>query len=228
VVTPTSFQIRGSTCNLLTLRLVGLEHASFFDDLAKTLALAPGFYKSAPILLDLAPLAKRPAIELSGFCQRLRDLGLRPIGFVGATADWEKAATAAGLPVFPAGRATDANNVPSRKAPLKRPGTRIIASPVRSGQQVYAADGDLVVVSAVSRGAELLADGNIHVYGPLRGRAVAGMGGDTSCRIFCQKLDADLVSIAGIYMVSDQLNPALIGQAVQIRLDGDRLVFEPL
>jgi septum site-determining protein MinC len=104
----------------------------------------------------------------------------------------------------------------------------LVTQPVRSGQQLYAAEGDLVVIAPVSRGAELLADGNIHVYGPMRGRALAGMSGDSSSRIFCRQLDADLVSIAGVYQVSEQFDPAFLGKSVQIRLDGERLVFDRL
>ena len=106
----------------------------------------------------------------------------------------------------------------------RRPATaRLITQPVRSGTQVYARGGDLVVTAAVSPGAELVADGNIHVYGPLRGRALAGAGGDAEARIFCSRLEAELVSIAGRYLVSEQLPPELHGAPVQIALVDDQL-----
>jgi septum site-determining protein MinC len=102
--------------------------------------------------------------------------------------------------------------------------TKIITSPVRGGQQIYAQGGDLVVISSVSPGAELLADGNIHVYGPMRGRALAGIKGDTKARIFCQQLTAELVSIAGQYKVSEDLRrDPLWGASVQVNLSGDVL-----
>ena len=102
--------------------------------------------------------------------------------------------------------------------------TKIITSPVRGGQQIYAQGGDLVVISSVSPGAELLADGNIHVYGPMRGRALAGIKGDTKARIFCQQLTAELVSIAGQYKVSEDLRrDPLWGAGVQVSLSGDVL-----
>ncbi|MCR6629127.1 MAG: septum site-determining protein MinC [Magnetospirillum sp.] len=147
-----------------------------------------------------------------------------------ANAAWERAAAAIGLPPFPAGRATEAAAVQAAaKAPAKATGgTRILSEPVRSGRQVYAHKGDLIVLGPVSHGAELLADGHIHVYGPLRGRALAGMSGDKSARIFCRALEAELVSVAGIYMVSEQLEPALVKKPAQIHLDGDRLVQAPL
>jgi septum site-determining protein MinC len=99
---------------------------------------------------------------------------------------------------------------------------------VRSGQQIYAAGGDLVIIAPVSAGAEILADGNIHVYGPLRGRALAGVKGDTSARIFCQSLEAELVSIAGNYKVNEDLQKEHWKGNIQARLEGDQLVISPL
>lgn len=223
------FQIRGSNFSLLTLRLKDPRDDRFFERLAATLALAPGFYSNAPIVIDLSLVVRESPIDLAPFCRKLQELGLVPVGFQGATAEWEQSALAAGLSVFPAGRAAEASTVRPRGAPLPKPGAaRVVSEPVRSGQQIYAAQGDLVVMAAVSRGAELLADGHIHCYGPLRGRALAGMSGDTSARIFCRVFDADLVSIAGIYLVSEQMDPELIGGPAQIRLVRERLVIEPL
>jgi septum site-determining protein MinC len=110
-------------------------------------------------------------------------------------------------------------------APPPRASTRIVAEPVRSGTQIYARGGDLIVTAAVSAGAELVADGNIHVYGRLRGRALAGAAGDTTARIFCARLEAELVSIAGRYLVSEQLPAEHQGGAVQIALVDDVLTI---
>ena len=222
------FQIRGTSFTLLALKLVDPRDPAFFVKLQEMLSLAPGFYRNAPIILDLSLLTASGPVDMVGFCANLRELGLVPVGIQGATAAWEQASTEAGLAVFPAGRATEAQTVRGRAKALPSPKARLVTEPVRSGQQVYAADGDLIVTAAVSRGAECLAEGNIHVYGPLRGRAVAGLGGDRSVRIFCRHLDADLVSIGGFFMVSEQLDPALIGKPVQIRLVEERLVFDPL
>jgi len=223
------FQIRGTSFTLLALKIADPHAPTFFARLQETLSLAPGFYSKAPIILDLSALAAVAPIDMGGFCASLRDLGLVPVGIQGATVAWEQVCTEAGLAVFPAGRAAEAQTVRGRAKPLPNPPkARLVTEPVRSGQQVYAADGDLIVTAAVSRGAELLAEGNIHVYGPLRGRAVAGLGGDRSVRIFCRHLDADLVSIGGFYMVSEQMDPGLIGKPVQIRLVEERLVFDPL
>lgn len=106
--------------------------------------------------------------------------------------------------------------------------TMVIAEPVRSGRQIYAPGGDLVVIGAVSPGAELLADGSIHVYGALRGRALAGVSGDQSARIFCQSLDAELVSIAGLYRVSEDIGKDIRRRQVQIYLNNGYLHIDPL
>jgi len=105
---------------------------------------------------------------------------------------------------------------------------KLITTPIRSGQQVYAPGGDLVVLAPVSAGAEILADGNIHVYGPLRGRALAGVKGDTEARIFCQSLEAELISIAGNYKVNEDLQKEHWKEGIQARLEGDQLVITPL
>ena len=105
---------------------------------------------------------------------------------------------------------------------------RLITQPVRSGRQVYAHGGDLVVMASIGAGADLLADGHIHVYGALRGRAVAGVSGDREARIFCRSLEAELVSIAGYWRVRDDIPDALIGKPVQVFLDGERIAIEPL
>ncbi|MDA8232445.1 MAG: septum site-determining protein MinC [Magnetospirillum sp.] len=223
------FQLRGASLTLLTLKLVAPDDPQFFPGLAAMLGQAPGFYRNAPIVLDLSPLVRARPIDLAAFCVRLRGLGLLPVGFQGATVEWEQAAEAAGLSAFPAGRATDQASVRPRGAPLAKPAAaRVVSQPVRSGQQIYAPQGDLIVTAPVSPGAELLADGHIHVYGKLRGRALAGMGGDATARIFCKALHADLVSIAGIYLVSEQIDQKFTGKAVQIRLDGEKLVVEAL
>lgn len=104
----------------------------------------------------------------------------------------------------------------------------LVTEPVRSGQQIFAERGDLVVVASVSAGAELIARGNIHVYGTLRGRALAGVHGDNAARIFCESLDAELIAIAGLYKLSDAVDPSLRGRRVQAFLDGGTLRVDAL
>jgi septum site-determining protein MinC len=106
--------------------------------------------------------------------------------------------------------------------------TMMITEPVRSGRQIYAQGGDLVVVGPVSAGAELLADGSIHVYGALRGRALAGVSGDEGARIFCQVLEAELISISGLYRIAEDIAPEVQRRQVQIYLEGGRLRIEPV
>jgi septum site-determining protein MinC len=120
---------------------------------------------------------------------------------------------------------------PIREAPVAYPSTGstlLVTEPVRSGQQVFAERGDLVVVASVSPGAELIAHGNIHVYGALRGRALAGVHGDATARIFCQGLEAELIAIAGLYKLSDAIDPSLRRGRVQAFLDNGTLCVEPL
>lgn len=107
-------------------------------------------------------------------------------------------------------------------------GAQIITGPVRSGQRIFTKNGDLIVLSSVSSGAELIAEGNIHVYGVLRGRALAGVNGDAASRIFCLGLQAELVSIAGTYRVSEDIEDSVRSVPVQIFLDGKRLRIYPL
>lgn len=117
---------------------------------------------------------------------------------------------------------------PDHAADAPRRGTRFVTEPVRSGQTVFAEDGDLVVLASVGSGAELVAAGSIHVYGTLRGRAIAGVSGDPSARIFAQDLDAELLAIAGLWRLSDDLPPDLRRARVQAYLQGDTLCVEPL
>jgi septum site-determining protein MinC len=105
----------------------------------------------------------------------------------------------------------------------------VVDKPLRSGQRIYARGGDLVVLAVVSFGAEVIADGSIHCYAPLRGRAIAGARGDISARIYCTCLEPQLVSIAGIYRTTENPLPAnLTGRPAQVRLDGEKIIVEPL
>lgn len=116
-----------------------------------------------------------------------------------------------------------------REVPMPGPGTVVVDKPLRSGQQVYARGADLVVMAVVSFGAEVIADGNIHVYAPLRGRAIAGARGNTEARIFSTCLEPQLVSIAGIYRTTETALPdSVAGKPAQVRLDGEKLIIEPL
>jgi septum site-determining protein MinC len=117
---------------------------------------------------------------------------------------------------------------PPAAAPVVSRTALVISEPVRAGGQIYAEGRDLVLLSSVSPGAEVLADGHIHAYGRLRGRALAGIGGDEGARIFCRSLEAELVSVAGRFRVSEDMDQSLAGKPTQIFLDGGFLMIEPL
>lgn len=238
------FQIRGNSYTLMTLRLFDPAAPDLFARLREKVEQAPGFFLNAPMVIDVEPIADQPAFDLGPLIEGLRQCKLMAVGITGGGEAWNQAALAAGLGVMAAARPAPrpAPKPAPRPDPAAAPepaatpepeedspaGVRVVAEPVRSGQQVYAPGADLVVLGPVNRGAEVLADGHIHVYGSLRGRALAGIGGDTTARIFCRSLEAELVAIAGVYKVSDQIQDRLWQQSVQVRLDQDRIEVDAL
>jgi septum site-determining protein MinC len=248
---PELFQVRGHLYNLVTLRLIEPEDHRFFPQLQNALARAPEFFRHAPVVLDASAVAGRPPPNMAEFARRLRQQRLVPVGVQHGDEAWTQAALNAGLGLFPAGRPAEAparaslEEVPQRApTPAARPepaaqpapaaatgGARsatIVTEPVRAGQQVHARGGDLVVLAPVSPGAELMAEGHVHVYSSLRGRAHAGIGGDQDARIFCYSLHAQLVSIAGLYLVNAEIEERWLGQRVQIRCVDETIVMEAL
>ncbi|MGY2222866.1 septum site-determining protein MinC [Pseudomonas gingeri] len=228
------FQLKGSMLAITVLELSQNNLDVLDRQLAARVAQAPNFFSNTPLVLALDKLpADQGAIDLPGLMRVCRQHGLRTLAIRANRIEDIAAAIAIDLPVLPPSgareRPVDPTEGEVKKKPEKPPEptikpTKIITTPVRGGQQVYAQGGDLVVVSSVSPGAELLADGNIHVYGPMRGRALAGVKGDTKARIFCQQLSAELISIAGQYKVSEDLRrDPLWGSGVQISLSGDVL-----
>jgi septum site-determining protein MinC len=229
-------QVRGRSFTAVVLRLAGAADKAFYEALDALMRQAPHFFVNAPLVLDLEQAA---GLEAKGdFVKLVRALRARKLSAVGiqnASAEQGVAAFGAGLVTLQNGRevAIERGGRPVAVAEAKEPEPALpagllVTEPVRSGQRVFADRGDLVVVAAVSSGAELIAHGNIHVYGPLRGRALAGVNGDRSARIFCQCLEAELVAIAGLYRTSDDLGPAVHGQRVQAFLQDDALRVEPL
>ncbi|MCC7383484.1 MAG: septum site-determining protein MinC [Deltaproteobacteria bacterium] len=226
------FQLKGTSFKVMSLRVFDPSDARFFERLAETIRQAPAFFSNAPIVLDLTELPELPEdglpLDLAGFVSQLRGLGLAPVGVEAITSDLEASTAAVGLPFFRGSRPADHAGLPAA-APEAQPAERglrpplVITEPVRSGRQVYAAQSDLIVLAPVGAGAEILADGHIHVYDTLRGRALAGLNGDRSARIFCRRLEAELVSIAGLYKVSEDIDLSFQKTSVQIYLDADRL-----
>lgn len=221
------FELKGSLFTLTVIQLWQSDLDTIEQHLKAKIEQAPGFFQNVPVVLDLAEIdpASRPDfVALGGL---LRRHGLVPVGIRNAGPPLQDSAVQAGLPVLRDGR----NVAPARASepePTPRTSNRLHLQPVRSGQQIYAADGDLIVIGAVSVGAEVLADGNIHIYGPLRGRALAGVRGDTRARIFCHSLEAQLVSIAGHYRVLEEPDETDKNQAMQVHLADERLIIEPL
>lgn len=229
------FQLKGSMLAITVLELARNNLDALDRQLAAKVVQAPNFFSNTPLVLALDKLpADDGAVDLPGLMRVCRQHGLRTLAIRANRIEDIAAAIAIDLPVLPPSGARERSVDPLeseaiKKKPEKPPEpvirpTRVVTAPVRGGQQIYAQGGDLVVISAVSPGAELLADGNIHVYGPMRGRALAGIKGDTKARIFCQQMVAELISIAGQYKVSEDLrrDPAW-GGAVQISLSGDVL-----
>ena len=149
------------------------------------------------------------------------------VGVQGGHRLQHEAALRVGLPLVPTGRPSRAESRQAAGQTGAGRSTLVIGDMVRSGRQIYAPGGDLVVTAMVSAGAELLADGHIHVYGTLRGRALAGLSGDANARIFCLSLEAELVSIAGLYRVNEDFDPAIVRKPVQIYLKEGYLCLEP-
>ena len=227
------FQLKGSMLAITILELTGNDLERLDRQLASKVEQAPQFFANAPLVLALDKLpATGPDLDLPALMALCRKHGLRTLAIRAGRDDHIAAAGALDLPVLPPSGARERLLEPAARPaaeparpaePAHRP-TRLITTPIRGGQQVYAQGADLIVMAAVSPGAELLADGHIHVYGPLRGRALAGIKGNPEARIFCQQLGAEMISIAGQYKVAEDLRrEPLWGQPVQIALSGDVL-----
>jgi septum site-determining protein MinC len=208
----------------MVVRAGMLHDPEFGRELAVQVERSPRFFQNAPVVLDLK--GAEGFVEAADFDEArdlLRERTLALVGVQNAEPTQLAAAAEAGLASFAPSATTPIRRStrpspdspgpdpapsaaePGPAPPPARSTTRIVTEPVRSGTQIYARGGDLIVTAAVSPGAEVMADGNIHVYGRLSGRALAGATGDIAARIFCTRLEAELVSIAGRYLVSEQL-----------------------
>lgn len=232
------FQLKGSMLAITVLELLDGDLARLDRQLSAKVRQAPQFFANTPLVLALDKLSERHArLDLQALLNLCRRHGLRTLAVRAQHPEHLQAANALDLPVLPPsnararpvelpGQSKPAPEPPRLSKPAEpahRP-TRVITTPVRGGQQIYAQAGDLIVLAPVSPGAELLADGNIHVYAPLRGRALAGVKGDAGARIFCRQMGAEMLSIAGRYKVAEDLRrDPLWGQNVQVSLSGDVL-----
>jgi septum site-determining protein MinC len=189
---------------------------------------SPSFFDNRPVVLDLAGLPpEQPDIE--GLLRMLETRGIRVIGTEGAHPSWHGVETG-GRPLPRGGRATRDVAPPDETAsravasePAAERSGLLVDHPIRSGQSVVFEKGDVTVVGSVASGAEVIAGGSVHIYGALRGRAIAGFAGNPRARIFCRRLDAELLAIDGVYQTADDMDASLRGRAVQAWLEGEAM-----
>jgi len=242
-------ELRQGRYGLFTVRLSQLEPGEIQAHLADQVASAPALLENAPVVIDTTALVRQPnADQARDLLERLVAAGLRPLAVALAPdQDTQELQQRFGLPAIAAehSRRHSPAEAPEPAAeqtipvPVAAPaaavmsapvasGSLYVHAPVRSGQQIYAKGRDLVITAAVSAGAELIADGCIHVYGRLAGKALAGAQGDEDARIYCLNFQPELVSIAGQYRLIDSVPEAMRGQAVEVLLDNERLDFRAL
>lgn len=237
----TGVVFKGRMMTLTVLEIRETDCDCIAHQVDEQLARAPGFFARMPVLLTFPDALP----DLARVTQILHRADLSVVGVLDADDAVAQAARDAGLGLMsspgrnaktpePSDRASaeTSSTTQSRaashdeSAASTQTPTRLVTKPVRSGQQIYARGGDLVIAASVSEGAEVLADGHIHVYGALRGRALAGASGDTQARIFCRRFEPDLVAIAGCYKVADAMDEGVRSRTVQVRLDDDNLMIE--
>ena len=238
--TRTSFDLKSAQLPVVAVVLRDTDVEVLAADLAQRLADDPDFFDHDPVLLDLAPVREAEGdIDFERLVAVLRAHHTVPVAVRGGSPEQMAAAHASGLTAAPDALPARAASVEVREVirevevvreiPAPPAHALVVDKPLRSGQQVYARGTDLVVLAMVSYGAEVIADGNVHVYAPLRGRAVAGARGNTEARIFSTCMEPQLLSIAGIYRAIDTPLPAdVAGKPAQVRLDGEKLLIEPL
>lgn len=247
-------EFKGTTLPVVTVTLHSLQPEALAVAAGELFGSTP-FFDGDAAVLDLSQVDELPEADWQGVQEVLKAHGLNVIGVRGGSNELQHSAAAfGGLPTYAvlerSARAASASEAPTpppapaAETPVTTPPpaaviaavpTLFVDRPLRSGQQIYARGGDLVVLAAVNAGAEVIADGSIHIYAPLRGRALAGAGGADNARILCTRFEAELVSIAGLYRTFETGVPVeLAGKPVQVRLtrkpseDTGRLIVEPL
>lgn len=240
-----AFDLKNTTLPLLSIALKSADAAVLGEALAARLSETPQLFNHDPVVVDLSALREQEEpIAFESLMEVLREHKLQPIAVAGGSAAQMEAALAAGLSEAPdptpapKPRPVEVREVEVVKevvkevfveVPAAATPTMVVDRPLRSGQQVYARGGDLVVLAAVNFGAEVIADGHIHVYAPLRGKAIAGNKGNTDARIFSTCFEPELISIAGVYRTTETALPAdVLGKPAQVRIVDDKLVMEPL
>jgi septum site-determining protein MinC len=235
--------VHGGMFTVMVVRVDDPNDPEFESLLAEQIARSPTFFANAPVVMDLQHCTGAASADaFHGLRRMLKRQHLIAVGVQNANATQIRAAMNADLAAFApanAARRTEPAEPAAAAAPVPRPvpvaapviaagavnRTKVITLPVRSGTQIYARGCDLIVLASVSPGAEVIADGHVHIYGALRGRAIAGASGDTEARIFIGKLEAELLCVAGHYLVSEAIEADYIGKSVQVSLVDDRLTL---
>ncbi len=242
-------ELKFGQVGIANLRVRRLDPQRLAAEMRDRITRAPNLFARAAVVIDFGALPATPPVEdAQRLLAALREAGALPVALAWGNQDNARLAEALGLPLLakfraqyerpegateappadepPPPRAAEPEAPPPAAAPAApaagEPG-RIQAVPVRSGQQIYADNRDLTVLGAVGAGAEVIADGSIHIYGPLRGRALAGAQGNAKARIFCRDFQAELVAVAGHYKVLEEIPKELHGKAVQVWLEGEEL-----
>lgn len=217
-----ALEFKGRMLSLTRVRVVDSDITLIDTQLKDFARQMPQAVDGMPVILDADM-----AFDIGALISSLKSVGMQPVGVTdGVLSD---SARTWGLPVLPPESANKtARPVATAPATMAYKSAKLITEPVRSGQQIYADSSDLIVLNTVSPGAEVIADGSVHVYGALKGRAIAGAKGDTQTRIFCRRFEADLVAVAGTYAVAEQMMGDLRGKPVQAYLKDGKLKLEKL
>lgn len=229
-------ELKGTGFTLSVVKITHPDLEKVKAELSQKIAQAPQFFNLAPVVINLEASEAMP--DFASLKSLLAELRLLPVGITGCPDTHKQAANDAGFalmnaPKKPVNKAPSGNDAPAPEVVEKvvtvkeSVPSKIIQQTLRSGQQIYARGGDLIVIGSVSNGAEVIADGNIHIYGALRGRAIAGASGNNDARIFCRKLQAELISINGHYWTSDKLQDHW-EKPVCISLNGEQLTLSSL
>ncbi|MDR2991843.1 MAG: septum site-determining protein MinC [Burkholderiaceae bacterium] len=237
-----TFEIKSARLSLLTLRLKSADLDAFAAELQTHYGDVPDFFANDLLVIDLSYLSSDvAALDFERLKTLLMNHRLRPIAVAGGSSELLAAALVAGLPSASEweGAQQSQDSLPQQQPgdqqsdSLSVPGALVIDKPLRSGQRVYARGRDLVLLALCNPGAEAIADGHIHVYAPLRGRAIAGARGWSEARVFALNMQPELISIAGVYLTSEQGSTSEIwGHPAVAHLAAteasDKLIFEPL
>jgi septum site-determining protein MinC len=199
--------------------------AGWLEEIDATLARSPGFFVGKPVVLDLSAVDLSQS-AIAHLVASLEQRDIRVLGIEGVDAAH---LTTSMPPLLTGGRqCVLTQNEPKKPEPKPKPTSLLLDSPVRSGQSVVFAEGDVTVLGSVGSGAEIVAGGSIHIYGTLRGRAMAGVNGNSTARIFCQKIEAELLAIDGYYQTAEEIDAALRNRPAQAWLEGDIMKITPL